>query len=98
VNPRRRIPLKVQFLVEAMLPGRADHLLDGCEPERRKRSELGGERVDFSVESIVLDGFPDQPPFGGSLSRQRLAGQCEPHGACLPHQARQGPGAAAVGD
>ena len=56
------------------------------------------DRVDFGVERIVLDGFPDQAPFGGLFRRQRLAGEREAERARLPDEPRQGPGAAAVGN
>ena len=88
------VALEVEFLVEGAAAGGADDRLDRGEPERGEAGELCREGVDFGIERIVVDAFPDQAPFGGLLGWQRLAGEREAKRAGLADQAGEVPAAA----
>ena len=84
------VALEVELLVQSAGTGGADDVLDRGEAERGERGELRGQRVDFGVERIVVDAFPDQAPVGGGGGGERLAGQREAERAGLADQAREG--------
>ena len=88
----------VDVLLECLGLGRPHHALDGAHRERRIGRDLAGQFRHAVVQLVWLDDMVDQPEFETFGRRQRSTGEADLGGLGVSDDARQQPGATALGE
>src|SRR6185437_16277716 len=93
-----KVAFEVELLVERVALGGVERALGQGVAGGRASGEPGGQRLRLGHQLVVIDRAPDEAPFGGALGRERLGEDGQRAGAGGADEAREKPGAAAIGD
>src|SRR5690606_11726182 len=91
-----KLPLKIELLFIGVVGAFPIELADHAKGLGGPAGEIGGKRLCFADQLLIIINAVDETPLKRRLGRKLLAQQREFHRARLAHEAGQNPGRAAI--
>src|SRR5471032_3704476 len=90
------VALQIQLLIERIVRGSTDSVLDCCDSLGGLLCELLGKLQCSALQLLVVDHFPDQSPRFSLFGAHLVASQRETQRPCFAYATRQEPCAAGI--